>query len=84
MRDLKTLINTMLLFIPEEEFKNTIRKLKTIVSSVEFAAPEMQTYWFNETAKVLNELPKLCNNKSAWLKVVYSIFTEQEYKDLID
>lgn len=79
MRDLKTLINTILLFIPEKEFEDTVRKLTSVSSSVDFAAPEMKGYWFNMTREVLNELPLVSKESPVWLKVVYCIFTSTKY-----
>lgn len=72
MRWLPDVINSMLNLIPKEHFR-LIERLKSIKSSSEYAAPEMQNHWWKECSYTL--IDEIGNPIEEWQKNVACIFS---------
>lgn len=71
MRSLTIVIDRMLEVIPNDEI-DLARGLLDLKSSAEYAAPEIMSFWWNETAEYLNYT--VGNSTAEWAGKVHSIF----------
>jgi hypothetical protein len=72
-RDLRTVLISILTQIPVTEDLHTI--IISRLESVEYAAPEMLSFWWNEIADDLNDhVPVDPTKLKPWQKVVVEIF----------
>lgn len=80
MRELNKVIARILQFITETE-KSFIESLKSKQSSVKYAAPEMQRFWWNETQNTMVDYlfnKDIYDSNIDWYEKVRKIWIAEE------
>lgn len=82
MRDLPQLIESMLLFVPQEE-KAIIEKLKNVQQSALFSAPELMPIRWSSLQEVLMEFLSEFNSETPeWKIIIASLFSATPYSSI--
>lgn len=72
MRNICDVIDEMVLFIPENE-NSLVRQLEKLRYSASFSAPEMQSFWWNEVASVLeNYIPDIDEEWKIQIGIIFN------------
>jgi len=76
MRNLRNVINKILIYIPKDQ-DLLLEGIKNIQSSVEFSAPEMMQLHWQRVAEILkDEFPEKLEDMTKWQREVIAIWAD--------